>query len=473
MEARSDFDWVDVSATDVGARRDKQLPVELVDSDSVGARSSGGGSDADDSSGGSAIVYSYPEYESGVHTARVSSMRPAAHLREFVTCGCAGDGDCQFSAVAQALNAYDGPVRAELGAHLDTLKLALGRIAALDLREAVCMLFLVDTPLLLPYLEHWKRQPIECTNAASAFLQHRRLDTMTASDRTQLFTMLMRRSCCWGDDVTLALLERALRVRIDVFTPTGTLIKREETFAPDFVPIVFVALQLTMMHYETLAVMLPDGNVVSAWAARHVPRMIIDANRALFAPGTAFRTVFDAWIGVPADGVDSADSSASTLPRALTTHVDDDTAALVDAAMTVLNEYHVALAATRKRTRPVTPFGGNTSRKLAWSVPNPAYPSHAAAGDYSGFGYRSGGNHGMYKSPPESPVYASNDDAADPFHAFSTLHASGGGRNTPIADDPVAAETERVTADGGYQWMGTTLLTRVAFLQCGAAVYSK
>ena len=464
-------DWVDLSmeaSIGGGHGRGKQLPIEVHDSDSVGAHGSGGSSDIDDDSGSSSIVFWYPEYEAGVHTARVSGVRPAAYLKEFVTCGCAGDGDCQFSAVAQALNAYEGPVRAELAGHLTALKLTLGRIAALDLREAVCMLFLVDTPLLLPYLEHWKRQPCESTNAASAFLQHRRLDTMTHNERTQLFTMLMRRSCCWGDDVTLALLERVLRVRIDVFTPTGTLIKREEMFAPGFVPIVFIALQLTMMHYETLATMfMPSGEVVAAWAAAHVPRAIIDANHALFAPGTAFRAVFDAWTGcAPQTSDDGNVVAAASTPRALTSHVDDDTAALVDAATTALNEYHVTLAATRKRTRPSTPFGSsnNTGRKLTWSMANPAYPAYAVSGgngfeDYSSFGH-------YHKSPPVSPVCTNRDEAPGAFNEFSAFCADG-------SDGVAATEAMRIVADGGYQWMGATPLVRVAFLQCGAAMFTK
>jgi hypothetical protein len=464
MEGLAGVDWVDLSMSETGVdggghSKGKQLPLAVHDSDSVDAHDSGGSSDIDDDSGSSSIVFWYPEYEAGVQTARVSSVRPAAYLKEFVTCSCAGDGDCQFSAVAQALNAYEGPVRAQLVAHLSVLKLTLGRIAALDLREAVCMLFLVDTPLLLPYLEHWKRQPCESTNAASAFLQHRRLDTMTQNERTQLFTMLMRRSCCWGDDVTLALLERVLRVRIDVFTPAGTLIKREELFAPDFVPIVFVALQLTMMHYETLAMMLSNGAVVTAWAAAHVPRAIIDANHALFAPGTAFRTVFDAWTGA----LQTSDDAVSA-PRALTSHIDDDSAALVDAATTALSEYHVALAATRKRTRPSTPFGSSNAagRKLTWSMANLTYPEPGGHGHYAD----------KYKSTPVSPVAMSRDDAPEVFDEFSAFCADGGDRDGHV-DDAAAAEAERIVADGGYQWMGATPLTRVAFLQCGAAVYSK
>ena len=69
----------------------------------------------------SELVYQYDEYMSDIYSARIKTTRPAAN--GFVACECAGDGDCQFSAIAQALNAYNGSECAALTAHLNTIKL--------------------------------------------------------------------------------------------------------------------------------------------------------------------------------------------------------------------------------------------------------------------------------------------------------------------------------------------------------------
>ena len=393
-------------------------PVEVKSAMSAASMSTHGSTDSE-------LVYQYDEYMHDICSARVKTTRPAAN--GFVACECAGDGDCQFSAIAQALNAYSGSECAALAAHLNTMKLTHGKLAALDLRELVYALFLVDTPLLLPYLEHWKRQPAEGTNAASAFLQHRRLDTLTHTDRSALFTALMRKSSCWGDDVSLALLERVLRVRIDVFTPTGALIKREEEFAPDFIPFVFVSLQLTMMHYETLAVAVSSSGSIAAWSANELPRVIIDANRALYAAGDKFRSTFDAWVG-----------DAGIVRREPAVHSDDVTAALVDAALSALFDYHTQADAARKRRRPLTPL-------------------HRAAWTYSMDGEYDGGS--GYISPPVSPTVGA-DWHTGPFTGDGDARRG-------------AAVDRRVDADGGRQWMGTVALQHVAFLQCGARVFSK
>ncbi len=113
------------------------------------------------------------------------------------------NGDCQFWALAQALNNYSGSRYAALKHRLRLLKLHPPNIIAEELRELAYLMFLKSLPELDAHLEKWKMYSADPAMADAynhaVFLQNRRIDALTLAERIAFFDILSDSRKTWGD----------------------------------------------------------------------------------------------------------------------------------------------------------------------------------------------------------------------------------------------------------------------------------
>ena len=210
----------------------------------------------------------------------------------------AGCGDCQFWALAQAINNCH---QEELTARLCLLQLVPGGVTATQLRRLAYTLFLLPTPELDGYLAHWKTNSGDPSMGDAyrhaRFLADKRIDTLTRGQREELFQVLMDAQQTWGDETSLILLERLLRVRVDVIT-NGHLQIRDMCHPAGFTPLVYTAMNLSMKHYECIIARAPDGSFVTAFPTPDLPLAIVALHRRDCAAAV------DAYVRLvePADG---------------------------------------------------------------------------------------------------------------------------------------------------------------------------
>ena len=249
----------------------------------------------------------------------------------------AGAGDCQFWSFAQSLNAYTGIARDALQTRCDAFNLTLGAITARQLRELAFAPVLLNKPSNRYMLEFWRNDSEN--ESLAAFLRTKSLDALDQSDVDALFTICMHSASTWGNELTLTVLERLLGVWVDVFTRDADKLAAR-SMPPPSTPIVYIAMRLTHMHYETVVVSVEDG-YVSAWAPSEVPETIRALHRAHYtqADAPAFLRMEEAWL-----------AAAEPVP-AVTARADED---LVVAVI----EWKIRARATF--ARPLTP-------NAAWS----------------------------------------------------------------------------------------------------------
>jgi hypothetical protein len=211
-------------------------------------------------------------------------------------------GDCQFHALAQALNGYRGSVQEQLQTHLNGLGLVLGAITGPMLRKLAYQMFLAATPELDEQLRQWKLMASDPSLAGvydhALFLRDKRVDLLTLTERQQLYTCLMNPGITWGDETSLYILERLLRVRVDVITGYGQYLQTRDTKTTQE-PLVFMCMHLSHQHYECVLVQHPDTkDMLSAWAKAELPPVIVGLHKSHC--GTAVQPhirMDDAWLG--------------------------------------------------------------------------------------------------------------------------------------------------------------------------------
>jgi len=207
-----------------------------------------------------------------------SSLRPMGPA--FPECFLApnpANGDCQFWALAQALNNYAGSQYGALKHRLRLLKLHPPNIVAEELRELAYLMFLKSNPELDAQLEKWKLYSTDPAMADAynhaSFLQNRRIDALTLAERVAFFDILSDSRKTWGDETSLLILERLLTIRVDVLSG-GYLHVRDMCHPPGFDPIVYCVMNLSLQHYECVVWQGPDGNINSAFTRDTVPPAI-------------------------------------------------------------------------------------------------------------------------------------------------------------------------------------------------------
>lgn len=190
----------------------------------------------------------------------------------------AANGDCQFWALAQALNGYTGSAKEELHARIRLLSLVPGEITAVQLRALAYCAFLLPSEETDGYLQHWKTNSADPSMGDAyrhaRFLSDKRVDTLSATQRQEFFDILMDSSYTWGDETSLILLERLLRVRVDVLFDNHLQI-RDMCHPANFHPIVYTIMNLSMKHYECVLHHVGNGVLASAFAARELPLPIV------------------------------------------------------------------------------------------------------------------------------------------------------------------------------------------------------
>ena len=215
-------------------------------------------------------------------------------------------GDCQFEALAQALNDYDGLQTEALTAHLRLYGLNLGSITGTDLRRTAYQMFLVADPELDTHLSQWKLMAGDPSLAGvydhAAFLKSKRVDLLTLLERQQLFQILMNPHVTWGDETSLYVLERLRRVRVDVLTGHGSYLQTRDTRTTEE-PLVFMCMHLSHQHYE--CVLIQDnakGVMLSAWAKNEVPEVVVSLHRVHCATAVQPNIrMDDAWLQTAAE----------------------------------------------------------------------------------------------------------------------------------------------------------------------------
>ena len=190
----------------------------------------------------------------------------------------AANGDCQFWALAQAINGYTGCAKEELHARIRLLSLIPGEITAMQLRALAYSVFLLPSEETDGYLQHWKTNSADPSMGDAyrhaRYLSDKRVDTLTATQRRELFDILMDSIQTWGDETSLILLERLLRVRVDVLFDSHLQI-RDMCHPADFQPIVYTIMNLYMKHYECVLHHIGDGILASAFATQELPLPIV------------------------------------------------------------------------------------------------------------------------------------------------------------------------------------------------------
>jgi hypothetical protein len=189
-------------------------------------------------------------------------------------------GDCQFWAFAQSLNAYSGVAVEQLRHHFSSLGLDLGFITNVDLRALAYKMFLLPHPELDTHLHHWKLMASDPSLAGvydhALFLKDKRIDLLTRDDRKHLFTTLMNPVVTWGDETSLMILEKLLRVRVDVIT--GTYLQTRDVKDTSQEPLIYIAMNLQFQHYESV-VHNKDAVYCTAWSKPEIPDVIVQLHR--------------------------------------------------------------------------------------------------------------------------------------------------------------------------------------------------
>jgi hypothetical protein len=202
----------------------------------------------------------------------------------------AGCGDCQFWALAQALNGYVGSGNGgndgnggdsyesnALAARLRELNLTPSEVSAAQLRQLTYAVFLLPSPETDGYLAHWKTNSGDPSMGDAyrhaRFLGDKRIDTLSIPQRQELFRILMDARQTWGDETSLIILERLLHVRVDVILD-GHLQIRDMCHPPGFVPIVYTIMNLAMKHYECVIARV-GGGFATAFATPQLPLPIV------------------------------------------------------------------------------------------------------------------------------------------------------------------------------------------------------
>jgi hypothetical protein len=108
------------------------------------------------------------------------------------------------------------------------------------------------------------------------FLKDQRIDLLTRDDRKHLFTTLMNPVITWGDETSLMILEKLLRVRVDVIT--GMYLQTRDVKDSNQEPLLFIAMNLQFQHYEAV-VHNKDDVFCTAWAKPEIPDVILQLHR--------------------------------------------------------------------------------------------------------------------------------------------------------------------------------------------------
>jgi len=187
-------------------------------------------------------------------------------------------GDCQFLALAQSLNQYSGLELPRLRERLAAFGVEAGKVTGADLRVLAFVGFLAPLPELDAHLRQWKEwsqdPSMEGTFNHGRYLT-KRVGAMTADDRHGFLSVLMDRLTTWGDETSLMVLERLLRLRVDVLT--GRYLQARDHSRGDCEePLVFTCMNLSAQHYE--AVVAEVGGL-GAWARTELPEVLVHLHR--------------------------------------------------------------------------------------------------------------------------------------------------------------------------------------------------
>ena len=178
--------------------------------------------------------------------------------RSFVL-GNEGQGDCQFASIAQAANDLcqrDHPAASAFWNHMtETLwfpESRKGRLRADDIRDLAYSMFRVKAPFLVRFLKEWQGDP-EINEEARRVLSGQRVESLT-EDQLQTLVEAFLRQDMWGDQITIHILERLLRLRIDVVVG-GRLLARADVYPEGWVPFGIICLELNAQHYQAVGLL--------------------------------------------------------------------------------------------------------------------------------------------------------------------------------------------------------------------------
>ena len=211
-----------------------------------------------------------------------------------------GAGDCQYHALAQSLNAYEGCAKRALAQRCAALGLTLGTITAAALRQLAYCIVLLNKPANRGILEYWRNSGDNL--ALSTLLKSKSLDALSAADLRDLYRVCMRGQVTWGDELTLSFLEAYLDVWVDVFTADPTVLAARSPVLSSrvqHVPLVYVAMRLKHLHYETVVHAAALGEAyTTAWAVTELPAALVTAHRLKYsqADAPAFLSLPDAFL---------------------------------------------------------------------------------------------------------------------------------------------------------------------------------
>jgi hypothetical protein len=192
-----------------------------------------------------------------------------------------GRGDCLFQAVAQALNGYKGVATPAAVAHFKMLGLGFGAVTATQLRTLVYMLFLVKNKETDGVLDTWKMLKGVDGALSAEFGQVRVLpsgvpaDQLTPAHRTRLFRACMDKRVCWGDETALEFMERLLCIRCFVVANKTLQTRALGNYPADFRPLLYVALGLAHVHYQSVLWTDAFGREHGAFAEQEIPDVFL------------------------------------------------------------------------------------------------------------------------------------------------------------------------------------------------------
>jgi hypothetical protein len=186
------------------------------------------------------------------------------------------DGNCLFHAVNQCLTHYSGSHAGYLAEKLRMLGLPRDKaLTATHLRFLAYAVFLVPGPDTDLWLSKWIMMhaiaPAEYSHIAC--VAGKKIEDITTHDRILLHAACMA-STTWGDETALLVLELMLNLRIMVLSG-GVLQPRSNVYG-SFYPDLFIVLQLTNMHYESVFYKAhPEAAPQWAFAEAELPDLLV------------------------------------------------------------------------------------------------------------------------------------------------------------------------------------------------------
>ena len=192
-----------------------------------------------------------------------------------------GNGDCLFTAVAQALNAYDGVAKPAASEHFRRLGLRFGHVSAKQLRTLVYVLFLVPHVETDNILDAWKMVRAVGGAMSAEYAQVRALPAGKAAadlshrDRLLFFRACMDRRTCWGEETALEFMERVLCIRCLVVAGKALQTRALGNYPDSFRPLLYVALGLSHVHYQSVLWTDRAGREHGAFAEQEIPDIFL------------------------------------------------------------------------------------------------------------------------------------------------------------------------------------------------------